>query len=617
MEENLNIQTNDTELNAVKPKKQKKKKEGFRDKLSALWEDKRRFKSRLMTALLASLAFVFTFFIFGPFELYISNSSFFAFSVKYMIFPIVLAGLIIFAVVFGILLLLKGKIFTYTVSAVFSFTLAGYIQGNFINVDHGALDGSQIKWQDFKIQAILGLLFWVLMILLPLMLHYFNGKLWRKTVRIASVILIGAQTAALISIIFPLYKFTNVSDSGFLTKDGIYEVSDKKNVVVFLLDRFDNKYADRIFSEDPELEKQFGGFTFYEDFTGSYSRTCPAVTYLLTGVKCDYKIPMDEYFKKAWSEGTFLADIKNAGYDTKIYTDINYVMENSEYGKDVISNIGVPTHRADSSKILSAMYSLSAYRYLPEFMKPYFHMYTDDISFGYIYGGDGVANNIYAVDDIKLRKNLESEGLSIDKDSRGAFMFYHMQGSHDPFVMDENGNRMEGQQYTKKGQTKQTRGNINTILKYVEMLKELGVYDDTTIIITADHGRTGRVSELLATDTEGYERGGERILSLFIKPAGADRNEPMKRSHKQLCQDNLRASIISYFGLDTTNYARTIEDIGEDELMTRYFFMNGVSGARRDGNLITYEIKGDGNDFDNWSKISTEKIQYPYYDANK
>ncbi len=599
-----------TEVSAGDGNKKKKhrKKQDFRGKLHELWEDKRKFSVRLITAICAAAAFVFTFFVFGPFELYISNMSFFAFSCKYLVPPVVIAGSILAVAITGILILLKGKIFNYAVSVVFSVTLAGYIQGNFLNIDHGTLDGSEIVWQNFKIPAMLNLLFWAVIIVIPIALQFFSRKIWKSAVRIVSVILIGAQTTALISLLATV-KFTNVSDDGFLTKDSIYEVAPEKNVIFFLLDRFDKRYADIQFQKYPELKELFDGFTYYENFTGSYSRTCPSVTYFLTGVKCDYTIPMHDYFKKAWSEGTFLSDIKNAGFETKIYSEVTYIMEKSEYGKEEVSNIGSPTHSADPMKILSAMYGLSAYRYAPEMMKPYYHIYTGDISYGFIYGGAESRNNIYSTDDILFRKEMDEKGVSVKEDSHGSFIFYHLLGAHDPFRMDENCQPMQGMEYSETGRHKQIRGNLDTIFTYIEELKKLGVYDDTTIIISADHARTGYMTEL----------DGERVLALFVKPAGADCSKPMKRSHKQITQDNLRASIVSYFGLDSSAYGRTIEDIGEDEEVVRYFWMNGSNElkTKRDVNLITYKITGDANNFDNWEIVSSDPIQYPYYDANK
>ena len=588
----------------------KKKSESFTEKLNDLWRDKRKLSSRLITSLAASIAFVFTFLVFGPLEIYISNMAFFAFSGKYLFAPAALMGIAVAAVMTGILILLRGKIYNYAVSLVISLTVAGYIQGNFLNIDHGTLDGSEVVWQNFKAPAMLGILFWAVMIIIPLAVQYFSRKVWKYAVRFAALILVGAQSVALITLAAKT-DFSNVSDDGFLSKDKIYEVAPDKNVVFFLLDRFDKKWADMQLKNDPELEKQLSGFTYYENLTGSYSRTCPSVTYLLTGVKCDYEIPMSDYFRKAWSEGSFLRQIRKAGFESRVYSDIPYVMEKSEYGKDAIDNIGYPTHSVNRMKILSAMYGLSAYRYLPEAFKPYYHIYTGDISYGFIYGGSNVRNNVYSIDDIAFRKGLVDNRLTVDENSKGAFIFYHLQGAHDPFRMDENGKLMTGQEYTEKGRHKQIKGDLNTIFRYIKQLKELGVYENTTIIISADHGETGYYEKL----------NRERVLACFIKPAGEDGSTPMKRSQKQICQDNLRASISSYFGLELIEngkHIRTVEEIGEDEQVTRYFWMNGTDGgAKRDFNLITYEITGDANDFSNWKIVSTERIKYPYYDASK
>ncbi len=590
-----------------KPEK-KRRRMSVGEKMTLLWEDKRKTSARLFTALAAASAFVFTFFIFGPFELYLSNNSFFAFSFKYLVIPAVPAGILLAAALTAVLTLLRGKIYNYAVSAVFAFTVAGYLQGNLLNIDHGALDGSEVVWQNYKGAALLNLMVWGILLLIPLALQYFSRRTWKEVVRVVSLVLVGAQAVALVSLLIKMPK-GDVSDEGFFTKESIYEVSEEKNVVFFLLDRFDKRYADIQFEKYPELKEEFKGFTYYENLTGSYSRTCPSVAYLLTGVKCDYSIPMPDYFKKAWSEGTFLRDIRNAGYDTKVYSEITYIMQNSEYGREEITNIGSPTHTADPMKILSAMYGLSAYRYFPEMMKPYYRIYTGDISYGFIYGGEGTRNNIYATDDILFRKEFDEKGLSLSDNPRGSFLFYHLQGAHDPFRMDENCKPMEGLEYSETGRHKQIRGNLDTIFQYIKQLKKLGVYDNTTIIISADHARTGYMTEL----------DGERVLALFIKPAGADPDAPMKRSHKQITQDNLRASIISYFGLDPAPYGRTIESIGEEEEMVRYFWMNGGNAekTKRDVNLITYRITGDANDFSNWEKVSVDPIRYPYYDANR
>lgn len=598
------------------PKKRKKKKKAsFKEKCAELWQDKRKFRIRLLTALAASFALVFTFFIFGPLEIYITNIAFFAFPFRMLIGPVLLAGLGMTAALTAVLILLRGKIYNYAVSLVFSVTLAGYLQGNFFNVDHGSLDGAAVVWQNYLGAAMWGLLLWGVLIIAPLALQYFNRKLWRRCVSLLSLVLVGAQLVALLVIAIPEWRngqFSTAADSGYLSQDGIYTVSKQKNVIVFMLDRFDKEYADHQLYGDPSIKKPANpeiweglkGFTYYQNFTGSYTRTYPSVAYLLTGIKTDYSMPYMQYLEKAWTETTFLSDIKSAGYNCRVYSDVTYMGGKAAFMQEEVDNAVLSAGKIPAGKILSAMYTLSAYRYVPEIMKPYYHTYTGDLSYDFLYG-DSQGRSPYGINDLVFRQNLLKDGLTADPDSKGTFLFYHLQGSHDPFYMDGEGNEASFKNFY-EGRYEQTKGNFNTIFAYIDMLKEMGVYDNTTIIITADHGETGTYTQL----------PGDRVLALFIKPAGADTDSELQFSHKQICQDNLRASISSYFGLEDKYGHRTIESIGEDEEMVRYFWMNGCDSAKlhRDTNLVTYKIVGDANDFANWELISKDPIKHPFYD---
>lgn len=585
--------------------KDKRKMNDFKDKLSDLWRDRRKFKIRLILALLTSLAFSFTFFVFGPYELYITNMSYMTFTFDKLILPIALCGIFVFLITFAVLIVLQGKIYNCAVSILFGLTFAGYLQGNILNIDHGSLDGSAIDWAAFTLPTVGNLIIWGVIIAAVFILMYFGRKLWAHTVQLLCVVLIGAQIIAFVSLMFTT-EFEEITDEGYLSNSTIYEVSPENNVIVFLLDRFDNSYADTQLAKDPAIAEQLSGFTYYHNFTGSYSRTFPSVNYLLTGAYTDYSLPTEEYVEKAWAESTFLSDIKNAGYQSKLYTEEQYVYFDIENLRGKVDNIGEASRTVDYKKMITYMLTLSAYRYAPEALKPSFWFYTGDLAS--IAALDDSSDSIHKTDDVAFYANLRSEGVTVNNDTKGSFIFYHLSGSHDPFVMNEFGEAQKIEGWS-EGIYQQTKGNLNMIYEYCNQLKKLGVYDDTTIIITADHGYTGTMEEL------DYDR----MLSLFIKPAGADSTKPLEYSNKQVCQDNLRASIISYFGLDTTGYPRTIEDIGEDEDVKRYFYMSGSDpeAKRRDINLVTYEIIGDANNFENWTIVSKEPIEYPYYDPNK
>lgn len=588
--------------------------DNFNKKLRNLWQDDRRFSERLLTSGAAVLAFVFTFIMFGPFELYIANMSYLVFGIKQLLPPIIIAGIIILAVFTVLFALLRGKIFNAVVSIVIGITIAGYIQGNYINIDHGTLDGTGIVWQDFKWQMLVNLFVWAAIILVPVIFCYFSRDIWKSFVSIVSLVLVAMQVfGAVYLVIKSAYQInSNISDDGYFECSEQFKVSKNKNTIVFLLDRMDKKYMDELLKRDPELCEKLSGFTYYKNFTGSYSRTFPSVAYLLSGVKYDYDIPSAEYMKKAMSESNFFGALQAAGYESRLYTDTQYVTGSVESFNGTVKNAKSTEGKAKPMKILSAMLNLSAYRYSPEAMKPYFHIYTDNIAQKYIFGNkDG---SIYTVDDAEFYAAFRKKGITTE-DNAGSFVFYHLQGAHDPFTMNEKGEAVTLDYLSyEESMYKQIRGDFKMILSYIKQLKAAGVYDNTTIIITADHGRTGTAPSLEEATGENY---GERVLTLLIKEAGADTKQPLKTSMKQVCQANLHKTFLRSMGVNyEDDGVRAIEDIGEDEEITRYFYMSGSNSlkASRDVNLITYEIKGDANDFSNWKRVKTEKMKFPFYD---
>lgn len=573
------------------------------EKLRALWEDKRSWKVRLPLALLAPFAFVFTFVLFGPCEIFIQNMQEMPFPFLALVPVLLLAGAAMFAVLLLVLLLLRGKVFNLAVSLLFAGTLAGYLQGNFLNIGHGSLDGNAVSWPSFKFPMLQNCLVWLLVFGAVFLLLYLSRKAWTRGIELACAVLIGAQAVAFIALLVqtgPDRVFRVGQEKAYVSRDGIYEVAPENNVIVFLLDRLDNRFTDEALALHPQWQERLGGFTYYHDFTGSYINTRPAVTYFMTGVRHDYTVPWADYFQRAWSEPVYqlLPGIHDAGYKTRIYSDCSYVFGEAEYAEDFVDNILRDTQIVHRKLMLVKMLVLSAYRYAPEALKPYFQMYSGELGDVVSVLGDGMENNLFTVDDVAFWRSYREHGLTVDPDAQGVFQFYHFEGAHSPYVMDADAQPVEGG--TRNGQI---AGNMEMIFRYLDELEEKGLFDDATIIITTDHarppGQAGDMSDVLDS----------RVATLMVKPAGTGRAEPLQLSSKQVCQENLRASIAGWCGLDPAAYGRTIESIGEDEQTTRYLWVRGEHGSVAD-KLFTFRITGDANDFSNWELIREDTMDY-------
>lgn len=591
----------ETSTKKVKKKSKKNKKlDNFKEKCRDLVKDKRPWYKRLITAVVVSLAFAYTLIVFGPLEMFIPNMGFYPFALGDLLKPLILLGVGVFAALTVFLFIFRGRLFNYLTTVVFSTTVCAYIQCNMMN-DLSALDGTAIKWDTMAISMLANVAVWAVIFIIPFIVHYFNRKFWRKAVTFLAAALIAIQSVGLVQIIV-MTDFVYADGTGYLSNKEIYKVSDKKNVVMFLLDRCDYATLQKTFAKYPDLEGNLKDFICYDNASGSYSRTFPSVAYLLTGVKQNYDSPVDTYFGKAWTEGQFLKDVKNAGYNTRLYTEVNYVIKNTAYIEDIVDNIGEERIVPDTKEMLSIMMNLSMYRYSPLSMKPFFWAYTGDFE-AVNNSSEDHFSDVHTTNDAMFYGNLVEQGLSVDSESNGEFVFYHMRGAHEPFQMDENGNFT----YVSSSE-QQLAGNLRMIFNYVSQLKEKGLYDDTTIIVTADHGLTGTVQKL------EYPR----TISLLVKPAGEASGLPMQYNSAPVCHDNIRSYVLKCLGIDYSSYEPAIDDIAEDAQVTRYFYMSAADELllHRDHKLITYKIEGNVHDINSWSFVEEIDIEYPFYDAN-
>jgi len=589
-------------MDKKKKRKKKSKWASFKDNCRELVKEKRPWYKRLITAAVVAFAFTYTLFFFGPLEVFLPNIGFYPFTFKALLGPLSIFGGVIFAGLTLILFLLRGRLHNYAVTVVFSTTLCSYIQCNMMN-SLSALDGTEIAWESMTANMLLNSLIWAVVFVIPFIVHYFSRKFWRRAVTFVAALLIAVQSAGLVQLIL-FTDFNYAEGSGYLSNKDAYHVSDKKNVIVFLIDRCAFSTIEKTFKQYPDIKENLRDFISYDNAVGSYSRTFPSVCYMLTGVHTDYSEPVGKYMHKAWTTGSFLSDIKAGGFDSKVYTEVNYVIKNTDNAEGKIDNIGQGLITPDPENMLSTVMKLSMYRYTPLSMKPFFWCYTGDFeSVGT--GEDGSeVTDIHKTNDAAFFDRLKKEGLTVNEDSNGSFIFYHMKGSHEPFFMDENGNFT----YNSTAE-KQTAGNLRMILHYINLLKEKDLYDDTTIIITADHGLTGTITKL----------DGPRTISLLVKYPGVNEGKPLSYNSAPVSHDNIKSTVLKELGLDYSNYGPAIDEVAEDANVTRYFYMSaadGNPGLHRDTKLITYKIEGNVNDFANWSIVEEKDIEYPFYDAN-
>jgi hypothetical protein len=228
-----------------------------------------------------------------------------------------------------------------------------------------------------------------------------------------------------------------------------------------------------------------------------------------------------------------------------LYTSSEYL--NGVNQEAVANTAGGQKYRiSDKVQFFKNIYKMSAFYAFPQIIKQYFWFYGDDFAACQAPKNNNIIQ--YELDDSQLYADFNNNGgITVDAGNK-TFTLYHMVGAHAPYEMNE--------QCVDVGETetsldKQIQGVFRYINEYMQQMKDKGVYDNSTVIITADHG--------------GY-RLYERP-AVFVKMADTH-NDVMQVNSDSVTFKNLYATYGKAALGQKSNYGNTLFD------------MDGVSQSR-------------------------------------
>ena len=120
--------------------------------------------------------------------------------------------------------------------------------------------------RNFTSQMIISGLIWLAIIAAAVTFSLLRARQLRTGLLVTAAALIIVQAVGVASLWGPaVAAFTDVntreSQQIYVTRDGLFNVSSKKNVVVFVLDTTDTAFVQQIYNEYPETFTHMTGFT--------------------------------------------------------------------------------------------------------------------------------------------------------------------------------------------------------------------------------------------------------------------------------------------------------------------------------------------------------------------
>lgn len=474
-------------------------------------------KRTWLLPLLSSLLFGFTLFVFAPLETWFSAGAELWFTVEDFLWPALAAFLTVSGVLFGVGMLLRGAGRSAFCALLFGLALALYVQGGFANADYGVLDGRAIDWPGFGDYPVWNTLMWVALALLPVVAVLLFRARAEGALRFLCVLLALTQAVSGFTLALTTPRKGVHTEIGFTTTDE-FVLSGDRNILVFVLDTLDTTSFSDLLMHEPELAERLDGFTWFPKMVGQYPVTTFAMPMLLTGSGYLYETSKGNYLTTAWEKETFFHALKAEGYDVNVYSESEYAMPEAA---SLIDNIEEqPLAPTSAFALWSSMMRLTGFRYAPHLLKPSQMISTTDFDAL----KRGANTPVYTFDDTAFLSGLRERGFSAEKDAPN-FKLYHLQGAHTPYNLRLDGTRGSSTIH------EQLMALMNALLDMMEQMKAQGVYESSTIVITADHGN-------MTIDPAPV---------LLVKRPGD--SGALKQNGYLVCQQDLHATIAAAAGL--------------------------------------------------------------------
>jgi hypothetical protein len=350
---------------------------------------------------------------------------------------------------------------------------------------------------------------------------------------------------------------------------GRFEFSSERNVILMILDEFQCDVFPELLQRDASLATTFSGFTFFRNALAPSKQTFPSVPAMLTGIPYDNSVPVPIYLESAFQGPSLFKYLVDSGVRTDVYpltTDSVFISPN------IVSNaVRIAPRVTDFLLLLDA----GIFRSIPFVFKQ--HVFGDGLWLTV-----NITSNLSAKVGLPESRDVAFASTDIRAFGEGlkhmtvgtsqpVFKFNHLWGMHVPLRYDENLNIARGA-YNRENYIRQAIGVLGVMRSLLQKLKDLNIYDRTSIIIAGDHG-SGRTPEMWIHPSNPTQAAFNALKAractlLLVKPFGPDvESSPdrIKVSAAPVTLLDITPTILEELGIDDNARWESVEgtvDIG-------------------------------------------------------
>jgi len=335
----------------------------------------------------------------------------------------------------------------------------------------------------------------------------------------------------------------------------VFDFSSVRNLIHLLPDGLQSDVVQQVLNENPKLAGRYRGFTFYTDHLGMYYGTAPAVPTMLTGRPFDF----DKGHRYTW----ITPFIEQYSYQN--------VLASQDFALDLVpidkaycvsrARSCVPRpfsdwksrgyrriHNEDRLYSLRLLADLSLYRLLPSFLKEKIH------NQGEWWLSDSTLDGASLWPDPVIHEWIENMRVTNQAE---IYKWYHYIGTHKPPFWNRDCRRQSGLARSRENFLGQAYCILEGIAIFLEKLEEKGIYDQTAILISGDHGHS-IIPRDIAGPPESVSLTGQMMgtarPALLVK--SMDSRAPLKFSDLPTSLSDIAAMALSSAGVPADRFLR-------------------------------------------------------------
>lgn len=265
-----------------------------------------------------------------------------------------------------------------------------------------------------------------------------------------------------------LLKVTNRNYTNFSTD---------KNFVIFVVDAVDSRKFDKVL-KNSQYKDNFKDFTYYPDTLSHYLFTRESIPLIISGAANYNEDDYLTFYNKAFDNSKFLDRLINEDYEINFYEhELNWTTEKARVSQNIVflsneENAFIYTIKCGLNYIGNKYISF-IFNIFPSLKYMNCNNTVEDLKEEELFSWDNIDNYNYILN------------FPVTKTDKKQFKFIHTNGVHPPYNTSSELTKVSEKN---SNETKEMQASLKLLSSYIDMLKNNGVYDNTVIVITADHG---------------------------------------------------------------------------------------------------------------------------------